>query len=209
MSKRPFDRDSIQGFGRGSSQGFERGNERGFYFQSPLERCERHRQEEDWSSPTSDGREGRDVPVSSPTVQESHERTLPTPAPSEDRLFMDWSSIRTGSPLVRLPPQSILVRERGQEINQTTLQTPHPVSGQTHMGVTENVPQEDPPTTAPPVQQPSLNRLSMMNERRVNDVGTNTSDVVVEPARERIRTSNMESYTQASIPIVDVMLPSG
>ena len=49
----------------------------------------------------------------------------------------------------------------------------------------------------------------MMDERRVNDVGTNTSDVVVEPARDRIRASNMEANAQASIPIVDVMLPSG
>ena len=48
-----------------------------------------------------------------------------------------------------------------------------------------------------------------MDERRVNDVRTNTSDVVVESARDRIRTSNMEANAQASIPIVDVMLPSG
>ena len=43
----------------------------------------------------------------------------------------------------------------------------------------------------------------------MNDVGTNTSDVAVESARDRIRTSNMEANAQASIPIVDVMLPSG
>ena len=49
----------------------------------------------------------------------------------------------------------------------------------------------------------------MMDERRVNDVGTNTSDVVVESARDRIRTSNMKANAQASIPIVDVILPSG
>ena len=65
---------------------------------------------------------------------------------------MDWSSIRTGSPLVRTPPQRILVKERGQEINQTALQTFHPISGPTHMGVTEDALQEDPPTTAPPAQ---------------------------------------------------------
>ena len=51
---------------------------------------------------------------------------------------MDLSSIRTGSPLVRMPPQSILVRERGQESNQTTPQTSHPISGQTHMSVLED-----------------------------------------------------------------------
>ena len=47
-----------------------------------------------------------------------------------------------------------------------------------------------------------------MGERRVNNVGTNTSDVVVESARDRIRMSNMEANTQVPIPIVDVMLPS-
>ena len=49
----------------------------------------------------------------------------------------------------------------------------------------------------------------MMDERRVNDIGTNTSDVVVESVRDRMRTSNMEANSQASIPILDVMLPSG
>ena len=39
--------------------------------------------------------------------------------------------------------------ERGQEINQTTPQTSHPISGQTHMSVTEDALQEDLPTTAP------------------------------------------------------------
>ena len=198
-----------QGFGRGSSQGFGRGNGRGFYSQGPLDRNERHRQEEEWSSPTSDGREGRDIPVSSPTVQESHQRTPPTPAPFDDRLFMDWSSIRTGCPLVRTPSQSILVRERGQEINQSTPETSHPISGQTHTSVTEEALQEDLPTTAPPAQGPSLDRLNVMDERRLNDVRTNTSDVVVESTRERVRTLNMETNTQASIPIVDAILPAG
>ena len=48
-----------------------------------------------------------------------------------------------------------------------------------------------------------------MDERRVNGIRTNTSDMVVESARDRIRTSNMEANPQASIPIDDVMLPSG
>ena len=74
IGERPLDRDLIQGFGRGSSQGFGRRNRRGFYSQGPLERNERCRQEEERSSPASDGREGRDIPVSSPTVQESHQR---------------------------------------------------------------------------------------------------------------------------------------
>ena len=47
-----------------------------------------------------------------------------------------------------------------------------------------------------------------MGERRVNDVRTNTSDVVVELTRDRTGTSNVEANAQISIPIVDVLLPS-
>ena len=49
----------------------------------------------------------------------------------------------------------------------------------------------------------------MTDERRVNDIGTNTSDVVVESTRDRTRISNVETNAQTSIPIVDVLLPSG
>ena len=48
-----------------------------------------------------------------------------------------------------------------------------------------------------------------MGERRVNDIGTNTSDVVVESTRDRTRTSNIDANAQTSIPIVDMLLPSG
>ena len=87
MGERPPERDSTHGFWRGSSQGFGRGNGRGFYPQGPLERNERYRQEEESSSPASDGREGRDIPISSPTAHKSHQRTPPTPAPCEDRFL--------------------------------------------------------------------------------------------------------------------------
>ena len=43
----------------------------------------------------------------------------------------------------------------------------------------------------------------------MNNVGTNTLDVVVEPNRNRLRTSTMEANAQTSIPIVDITLPSG
>ena len=39
---------------------------------------------------------------------------------------------------MRTPPQSISVRERGQEINQPTIQTSQPGSELIQMGVTEN-----------------------------------------------------------------------
>ena len=41
------------------------------------------------------------------------------------------------------------------------------------------------------------------------DMGTNTSDIEVRPHRDRIRSSTRDANTQTSIPIVDVMLPSG
>ena len=65
---------------------------------------------------------------------------------------MDWSSIRTGSPLARTSHQSILVREKGQEINQTTIQISQPRSGLTQMGDTENALQEDLTVTTPTTQ---------------------------------------------------------
>ena len=118
-------------------------------FPRPFGKNERYRQEEEWSSPASDGREGRDIPVSFPTACRLHQRTPPTPAPSENRLFTDWSSVRSGSPLVKTPPQSILVGERGYKTNQIAPQSSHPISEQTHMGVAENALQENLPTTAP------------------------------------------------------------
>ena len=48
-----------------------------------------------------------------------------------------------------------------------------------------------------------------MDERRRNDIGTNTSDVEVEPHRDRSRTSTVEANAHTSILIVDVLLPSG
>ena len=49
----------------------------------------------------------------------------------------------------------------------------------------------------------------MTEEGRMNNVGINTLDVLMEPDRNRLRTSNMEVNAHTSIPIVDVLLPSG
>ena len=127
--------------------------------------------------------------------------TSPTPAPSEDRFFMDWSIIRTKSPLV-----SISVRERWQQISQPMITASQPGSEATQMGITDNAPHEDLPCTTSLVQQQPLDRFSMIDERRMNDVGTNTSDVIIEPNRDRLRTSTMEANAQTSITIVDVIV---
>ena len=147
-----------------------KGNGRGFYYQGPLERNERYRQEEEWSSPASDGREGRDISISYTTACRSHQRTPPTPASSKDRLFMDWGSVRSGSSPVRTPPQSILVGKRGHKTNQIVPQPSHPISEQTHMDVAEDALQENLPTTTPTAQQQLLDRSSVTGERRVNDI---------------------------------------
>ena len=49
----------------------------------------------------------------------------------------------------------------------------------------------------------------MTNERGMIDMGTNTLDVEVRPNRDGARTSTLDANSQASLPIVDVMLPSG
>ena len=76
------------------------------------------------------------------------------------------------------------------------------------MGATSGVVQEDLPTTPNVCQQP-LERSSMPSERRMTDMGTNISDEVIEPTRSGLRPSNRDANVQTSMPIVDVLLPSG
>ena len=128
---------------------------------------------------------------------------------------MDWSSIESESQPVRTPPHNIPVggilitseMEGMHKTGQTALQPSQPISEQTHMGAADDVIQENLPTT-PNVHQQSLRRSSVTGERRVNDIGTNTSDVVVESTRSGLRMSSIEATAQNSIPIVDVLLPS-
>ena len=40
-------------------------------------------------------------------------------------------------------------------------------------------------------------------------MGTNTSNMVIEPRRSGPRPSNKDANAQTSIPIVDILLPSG
>ena len=102
-------------------------------------RDQRDRQEEEWSIPVSAGRRGRDIPVG----QDSLHRTPPTPAPLEDKFFTDWSSLGSGSPHVRMPPQSGLVRERGQTLINLLTRQLNLEWSQTQIGVMENAFQED------------------------------------------------------------------
>ena len=54
-----------------------------------------------------------------------------------------------GSPLERTPPQSVPVRERGQDINQCATQTTQPGSEPTQIEIIENALQEVPIVSTP------------------------------------------------------------
>ena len=95
-----------------------------------------------------------------------------------------------------------------QETEQATPQPSQPISQESHIGTTRCMVQEDLPTPPNVCQQP-LERSSVPDERGMTDMGTNTSDVVIEPTGSGPRPSCMEANAQTSIPIVDVLLPSG
>ena len=180
-----------------------------------MERNERYRQAEEWSDPVSEGRRRSDAPIYSPTAQCQHPRIPHTPAPSEDRLFTDWSYIGSGSPPVIPPPQSVPTGdtltapgiEVIHETDQTTLQPSKPISQESYMGTMSGAVKEDLSTTPSVCQQP-LERSNVPGEMRMTDMGTNTSDVVIEPTGSGLRPSHMEANAQTSISIVDVLLPS-
>ena len=114
------------------------------------------------------------------------------------------------------PPQSVprggtLITSGIEDIGETeqaALQPSQPISQEPHIGDTSCVVQEN-LLTAPAVSQWPLKRSNIANERRMTDMVTNTSDVVIEPTGSGPRPSHMEATAQTSIPIVDILLPSG
>ena len=130
------------------------------------------------------------------------QRTLPTPPPSEERCFADWSSLE--SPHARTSPPGVPIRETGQNINQPDNQTTQPGSEPAQIGTMGNAPHEDINVSSPRTcQQPDELGVRMI------DMGTNTSDVKVRPQRDGSRVMTLEDNTQASQPVVDVVLPTG
>ena len=94
------------------------------------------------------------------------------------------------------------------ETEQAVPQPSQPISQESHIGTMRHVVQEDLPTLPNVCQQP-IERSNIPDKRRMTDMGTNTSDVVIEPTGSGLRPSCMEANAQTSIPIVDVLLPSG
>ena len=108
---------------------------------------------------------------------------------------------------MRTSPQSVLVRDMGPDINQPANQTTQPGMEPTQIGVTE-MPLK---ILLYPLLEPDsscLIALSVTNKRRMIDMRTNTLDIEVRPHRDGAKTLTMDANTQASLSIVDVMLPS-
>ena len=160
-------------------------------------RDQRDRQEVEWSILASVGRRGEDLLAEQETLHGT-----PCSCPSEDRFFTDWSSL--GSHHVRMPPQSVPVGETGPDINQPANQTTQPGSELTQIEAMGNTLQDDIIVSSPRTHR-QLDELGV----RMMDMGTNTSDIEVRPHRDRTRASTSDANAQTSLPIVDVMLPSG
>ena len=172
---------------------------------------------EEWSDPASEGRRRSDVHIYSPTTQSRHLRTPPIPAPSEDRFFTDWSSVGSRSPPVVLPTQSVPIVDisitpgMGDvcEAEQTASQPSQPISQGSCLNATGQAVQVDFPLFRILLKRWSPERSNVPEEEIMTNRGTNTSDVVIEPAVGILRTPHIETTTQTLIPTVEVLIPPG
>ena len=148
-------------------RGFSHGNGReirGDICQVNTERDQQDRWEEEWSVPASVERREDD------TVRQESHRAPPTPPPSEDRLFTDWSSL--DSPRARTSPENDAVREMEQDINQPDNQTTQPGSEPVQIEAMGNALHDN-------VSSPSTHQQLDKVGVRLIDMGTNTSDIEV------------------------------
>ena len=103
-----------------------------------------------------------------------------------------------------MSPQSVPVRETGPDINQPVNQTTQPGSEPAQIGAMGNALHDDINVSSPGTYQ-KLDELGV----RMMDMGTNTSDIEVRPHRDGARAVTLDANAQASLPIVDVMTPTG
>ena len=129
------------------------------------------------------------------------QRTPPTPPPSEDRLFTDWSSL--DSPQAKTSPQNASLREIEQDINQPDNQTIQPGSEPAQIDATGTALHDD-------VTSPSTcHQLDQVGARLI-DMGTNTPDIEVRPQRDGAGVIDSDDdNVQVSCPHVNVILPTG
>ena len=98
-----------------------------------------------------EGRRRSDGHIYSPTAHSRHPRTPPIPAPSEDRLFTDWSTIGSRSPPVVPPMHSDPIEGTPitagvgyiPEAEQAASQLSQPISLRSHIDTTGHAVQED------------------------------------------------------------------
>ena len=161
--------------------------------QTNTTRDQQDRQEEDWSVLTSIERR-EDV-----TIRQESCRAPPTPPPSEDRLFSDWSSL--DSPRVRTSPRNISLREVEQNINQPDNQTTQPGSEPAQIEAIGDVTGDN---------MSSLSTRQQLEEIGVKqiEIETNISDREVRTQLDGIRNINVDADTQTSHPLIDVTLPT-
>ena len=92
------------------------------------------------------------------------------------------------------------------EAEQAALQPSQPISQGSHIDTMSHAVQKDFPPSQNAFWQP-LERSIVPEERIMTNMGTNTSDVVTEPAVGVLRTSHMEAHIQTSILTVEVLIP--
>ena len=161
------------GFGRGNSQG------NGIRAQqTPTDRSQPDRQEEDWSMPTN-------VERREDTERcETSQVPLPdVPPPTEERLFTNWSSI--DSPRERLT--QCIPSARSVEPNIAAYQTEQPTIDSEDNEVLRHILSDVMTTPSAYVQ------LDQVGTRFV-DRQTNTSEVELRPQREELRSDIKHTY---------------
>ena len=172
------------GFGRGFSQG--NGIE---VQQTPTDRSQPGRQEEDWSMPTNIERRENEI--------ERHETSQAPPPnippPMEDRLFTDWSSI--DSPRERVSQCNLSARSVKPNITQTVNQTEQPELDPVRNEAVGNIFNDV--MTVPSTHQ----QLSQVGTRFI-DRETNMSEVEVRSQREETRLDILCSHSR------DVQMPT-
>ena len=155
--------------------------------QTNTTRDQQNRWEEDWSVPTSIERR-EDV-----TVRQELHRAHPTPPPSEDQLFTDWSSL--DSPQIRTSPRNISLREVEQNINQPDNQRTQPGSEPAPIEAIGDVPCNNMSSLSTHQQ---LDKVDVRQIELDREVKTQLAGINI----------NVDADTQTSCPLDDVALPT-
>ena len=164
------------GFGRG----YGRDKNMRAQQQTPIDRPQSARQEDEWSLPANVER--RDDTERQQTTQTSPPAV---PPPTEERLFTDWSS--EGSPRERVNQQIQSARsvESRRTINQTEQSVREPGDDEVLRYVLSDV------TTTPSARI----QISQVGARFI-DRETNTSEVEIRPPREEVRSDIIHAHSK-------------